>query len=116
MPAKKTLPGSSPDNCWYVYIIQAVSGRLYTGITTDISRRWQQHSSGKTGAKFFRGDKPKQLKLVEEASDRSSASKREAAIKQLSRQEKLELIKSQPLDSPFQLLNSQFLNSQSLNS
>jgi len=81
--------------CWYVYIIQAASGRLYTGITTDIARRWQQHSSGQAGAKFFRGDKPDLLRLVEQSADRSSASKREATIKRLTRQQKQLLINTQ---------------------
>lgn len=54
---------------------------MYTGITTDIQRRWQEHSSGKGGARYFRARKPESLCLVEEHADRSSASKREAEIK-----------------------------------
>ncbi len=80
---------------WVVYIIQTVSGRLYTGITNDVQRRWQAHVSGKGGAKFFRSDKPKQLLFQEKATGRSEASKREFEIKQLSRQQKFSLIKSQ---------------------
>ena len=77
---------------WSVYIIQASDDSLYTGITTDIVRRWKQHESGKTGARFFRGRKPAALAYLEHGHDRSSASSREYAIKQLDRKTKLKLI------------------------
>ena len=77
---------------WWVYIIEASDGRYYTGITTDVERRWKQHQNGKLGAKFFRGRQPRNLVYVESASNRSSASKREAAIKKLSRKQKEILI------------------------
>lgn len=77
---------------WQVYIIEASDQRLYTGITTDVERRFEQHASGKGGARFFRGRSPRALRYIEESADRSSASKREAAIKKLSRSEKLALI------------------------
>ena len=77
---------------WFVYIIEATNGSLYTGITTDIARRWEQHLSGK-GARYFRGRKPKRLLMVEGGHDRSSASKREAQIKQLPRRAKLSLVR-----------------------
>lgn len=86
---------TDPAHPWYVYIIRTLRDRLYTGITTDIERRWAAHVSGKTGAKFLRSDKPAQLVMVEVASDRSSASKREAQIKRLTRQQKLLLIRAQ---------------------
>jgi putative endonuclease len=70
---------------WFVYIIRTSDGQLYTGITTDIQRRWQEHSSGKGGARYFRARKPESLCLVEEHPDRSSASKREAEIKKLTK-------------------------------
>jgi len=69
---------------------------LYTGITIDVNRRWQQHAGIlKSGAKFFRARKPKTLLLVEIFNDRSSASKREYEIKKLSREKKLLLIESE---------------------
>ena len=83
---------ATPASAWVVYIIRASDDRLYTGITTDIERRWSQHRDGRGGAKFFRGRSPEALVLVEAGHDRVSASKREAAIKRLSRSEKLELI------------------------
>lgn len=64
---------------------------LYTGITNNVARRWQQHLSSK-GAKYFRGRAPKSIVYLEEAENRSVASQREYAIKQLSRQAKLRLI------------------------
>ena len=78
------------DN-WTVYIIQASDNSLYTGITTDMERRWLQHSNNK-GAKYFRGRSPVKIVYREEGFNRSTASIREAAIKQLSRKQKLQLI------------------------
>ena len=72
---------------WQVYIILCSDETLYTGITTDIERRMRQHADGK-GAKYFRGRQPKQLLYLEGGHDRSSASKRELAIKGLKRKEK----------------------------
>ena len=78
---------------WSVYMILCSDDSLYTGISTDVERRYQQHA-GKTGARFFRGRQPKKLVYVEHGHDRSSASKREAAIKRLQRKHKLQLIQS----------------------
>ena len=97
------------EKSWLVYIIEASDHSLYTGITKDMPRRWQQHLNG-TGAKFFRGRKPLNLKFLESEHTRSTASQREAAIKKLGRQAKLKLINecfskldqnllSMPLDS-----------------
>ena len=47
------------DKRWFIYMILTSDDRLYTGITTDIIRRWKQHSgAGSGGARFFRGRKP----------------------------------------------------------
>jgi|TARA_B110000879_G_scaffold36542_1_gene50609 putative endonuclease len=77
---------------WYVYMIRATDQSLYTGITTNVERRFAEHQSGRAGAKYFRGRSPEQVVLVESGYDRSSASIREAQIKKLSREQKLELI------------------------
>jgi putative endonuclease len=77
---------------WYVYIIRASDQSLYTGITTDVERRFAEHKSGRAGAKYFRGRSPEQLVLVESGYDRSSASIREAQIKKLTREQKLQLV------------------------
>jgi len=78
---------------WSVYIILCTDDSLYTGITTDVSRRFAQHSNQK-GAKYFRGRQPKQLLYIETGHNRSSAGKREIAIKKLNRLEKLKLVAS----------------------
>ena len=79
---------------WFVYIIEASDGSLYTGVTTDVQRRFAEHGDSDKGAKFFRGRKPLKVVYTEEHPDRSSALKREAEIKKLSRQNKLQLIGS----------------------
>lgn len=77
---------------WYVYIIEASDQSLYTGITTDIERRFSEHCGQSKGAKFFRGRSPRKVVYSEVHADRSSALKREAQIKKLSRLEKLGVI------------------------
>lgn len=78
---------------WQVYIILCSDGSLYTGITTDIERRFAQHLAG-TGAKYVRGRAPLRLVYQEDGHDRSSASRREVEIKGLRAQEKRRLIAS----------------------
>jgi putative endonuclease len=78
---------------WFVYIILCSDNTLYTGITVDVSRRFDQHATGK-GAKYFRGRQPEQLVYVEPGHNRSSASKREINLKKLSRAEKSIIIAS----------------------
>ncbi len=81
---------------WWLYIVETVSGKLYTGITTDVERRFREHSdkAGSRGAKFFRSDPAKALVYREACADRSVASKREYAIKKMSAQKKRQLIAS----------------------
>ncbi len=67
---------------------------LYTGITTDIQRRFIQHKN-KKGAKYFYGREPLNIVFTEEGHNRSSASKREYEIKSYTRLEKKALIKSE---------------------
>jgi putative endonuclease len=86
------LPKNKP---WFVYIIEAENGHLYTGITTDLERRFSEHKHKLKGARFFHTSSAKQIVYHEPQSDRSSASKREAAIKKLSRQAKIKLIENQ---------------------
>ncbi|MFP4473514.1 MAG: GIY-YIG nuclease family protein [Candidatus Omnitrophota bacterium] len=76
---------------WQVYVLEAQNGSLYTGITTNIDRRIQQHQAG-TGARFTRGFGVKNVVYSEPCGSRSEALKREAAIKKLSRTEKLSFI------------------------
>ncbi|MGK0289682.1 MAG: putative endonuclease [bacterium] len=78
---------------WQVYIILCSDETLYTGITNNIERRFEQHRTG-TGAKYFRGRQPKQIVYLENKHNRSTASKRESQIKKMKRNKKLLLIES----------------------
>ena len=78
---------------WEVYIIETSSGKLYTGITNDLEKRFHAHTNTKKGAKFFRLSSPKKIVYREQCVDRSSASKRESLIKKMSRAQKLTLAK-----------------------
>lgn len=77
---------------WIVYMIQCRSGKLYTGVTTDLERRWREHNGGAQGAKYTRADPPQAIVYSEIQPDRSHACKREAAIKKLPRSAKLALV------------------------
>jgi putative endonuclease len=85
----------SLENDWMVYIIRCSDNSLYTGVTTDLERRFQEHLSHPRGAKYFNGRKPMEVVYSEKGHTRSSASQREAAIKKLSRDKKLLLIAMQ---------------------
>lgn len=76
---------------WHIYIILCSDNSLYTGITTDVERRFRQHSNGK-GAKYFRGRQPVLVVYQEYCLNRSSASKQELKIKALTRAGKEALI------------------------
>jgi len=78
---------------WKVYIIACSDNSLYTGITLDIERRFSEHA-GQQCAKYFRGRKPGKVVYLESGHTRSTASKREVAIKKLLRVDKLKLIAS----------------------
>jgi putative endonuclease len=79
---------------WQIYIIACTDNSLYTGITTDVERRFSEHLAGKQGARYFRGRTPDKVVYLESAASRSAASKREAAIKNLLRADKLRLLGS----------------------
>lgn len=76
---------------WYIYIVECSDGTLYTGITTDVNKRIKTHNEGK-GAKYTKTRLPVVLRAYFESENRSSASKEEYRIKQLSKQQKLDLI------------------------
>lgn len=78
---------------WSVYMIQSrTDNRLYTGVSTDPERRQAEHNEGRRGAKATRRGRPWDLVYVEPAVSKNEALKREAAIKKLSRDEKLKLL------------------------
>ncbi len=76
---------------WHLYLIRLDSGHLYTGITTDVARRFGEHENGR-GAKFLRGRERLKLVFSSAVGDRSSALKIEAAVKKLPKQRKEALI------------------------
>lgn len=76
---------------WKVYILECADGTLYTGICKNVLDRVAVHNAGK-GAKYTRARLPVTLKYVESAMGRSDASKREYALKRLTRQQKIALI------------------------
>ena len=84
-----------PDSrSWSLYIIEADDASLYTGITTDVERRFAEHRQKTLGARYFNGRTPLRVVYREDGHDRSSASRREAEIKKLSRRQKQRLIDS----------------------
>ncbi len=76
---------------WQVYMIECSDRSVYTGITTDVQRRMQQHAGGR-GAKYFRGRAPVLLIYLECGHDRVTASRREIEIKALDRAAKVRLV------------------------
>ena len=81
------------EQTWYLYMIRCKGNVLYTGITTDISRRFAEHQSGK-GAKFLRGKSPLELVYQQTIGSHSNALKEELRIKKLPKLEKEKLIKN----------------------
>jgi len=78
---------------YFVYIVECSDKTLYTGIATDVDRRIDEHNFSDKGAKYTKARRPVKLLYTEELDNRSVASKREYAIKKLSRDEKLQLIR-----------------------
>ena len=79
------------EQIWFLYILRCRDGTLYTGITTDVDKRFEAHATGK-GAKYTRGRGPLTLVYRETCGDHSAALRREMEIKKLTRQEKETLI------------------------
>ena len=79
---------------WFVYMIRSDDGSLYTGVTTDVERRFKEHSGGKRRARFFQGRKPLEVVYTESGHTRSTACIREAEIKKLSRMQKVALVEA----------------------
>jgi putative endonuclease len=77
---------------YYLYILKCSDNTLYTGITTNLSRRIKEHNSLKLGAKYTRNRQPVELVYSNKFTNRSQASKEELRIKKISRSKKLDLI------------------------
>ncbi len=80
---------------YFVYLLQCGDGSLYAGITTDLSRRLKEHKEG-AGSRYTRARGAKKMLYSERHPDRSSALKREALIKRLTRAQKLALAGAAP--------------------
>jgi putative endonuclease len=78
---------------YFVYLLECEDGSLYTGITTDVARRFAEHQKG-IGSNFTRAKGAKRIVYTEELPSRSAASKREAEIKTWPREKKLALVRS----------------------
>lgn len=85
----------SADKLWCLYILECADGSLYTGITNDLEKRLSAHNRG-VAARYTRARLPVTLRYQEPHADRSAASKREAAVKRLSRAHKTVLIGTRP--------------------
>ena len=76
---------------YWLYILECGDGTLYTGTAADVDKRLKAHQAGK-GAKYTRGRGPLRVVYREDCGDKSAALKREYAVKQLTREEKLALM------------------------
>jgi putative endonuclease len=81
-------------NKYYLYILKCADQTLYTGITTNLKRRIEEHNTNKLGAKYTSGRRPVELIYSREFNSRSEATKEEVLIKKLPRSEKIALIKN----------------------
>jgi putative endonuclease len=79
---------------WFVYLIECSDGSIYTGIATDVQKRYEKHVSGK-GARYTRSRPPRRLLCTLPAENRSAASKEEYRIKQLTAAQKRQLAATQ---------------------
>ncbi|MEP0135373.1 GIY-YIG nuclease family protein [Marinobacter sp.] len=79
---------------WFIYMVRTAKGALYTGITTDVARRFAEHQAGAPkGARSLRGKGPLELAFFAETTDRATASKLVWQIKQWPRRQKEALIR-----------------------
>lgn len=92
-PRKKLARRRPAAAAWTVYVVRCANGSLYTGITNKLKERIKAHNSG-SGAKYTASFGPVELVWLRKRKDRSSASRLEAAIKKLTRAEKMRFIKS----------------------
>ena len=80
----------------YTYIVECADGTLYTGWTTNVQKRVKAHNEEKSGAKYTKAKRPVKLVYYEGYETKEDAMRREYAIKQLTRKQKLELIHLDP--------------------
>jgi putative endonuclease len=79
---------------WYLYLLRCKDGSLYTGITTDVERRFSEHrGKGNKGAKYCRGKAPIEIAYVKKIGSQSRALKIEYRVKRLTKQRKEKIIR-----------------------
>lgn len=79
---------------WSLYVVRCADESLYTGITTDVSRRLREHQAGTRGARYLRGRAPLTLEFSVAVGNRGAASRAENSVKRLSKSEKERLLRS----------------------
>ena len=77
---------------WDMYVVECSDGTLYTGITTDINRRLNEHNYGDKAAKYTRSRRPVKLLMTKQFASHSTAAKAEHRFKKLTRNRKFEII------------------------
>ncbi|WP_242457930.1 GIY-YIG nuclease family protein [Halomonas sp. YLGW01] len=89
--------------CWHLYMLETAAGHLYTGITTDVSRRLEEHRGGVRGAKALRGKGPLTLMHHEAVGERGEALRLEARVKRLSAAGKRAWLEARRNEAPGQV-------------
>jgi len=84
---------------WFLYVLQCNDGTYYTGITTNITRRLNEHNTSSRGAKYTKTRRPVEVVYRTRFKDRSSAQKAEYKFKRLTRKQKEEIINEIHLNS-----------------
>lgn len=79
---------------WFVYLVECIDGTIYTGCTTDVTRRVVEHNGATRGAKYTRSRRPVRLLASFPSATRSTAQIEESKIKKLTRAQKLALIET----------------------
>jgi putative endonuclease len=89
-------PSKLSTTPWFVYLLECRNGKLYTGITVDLHKRFALHDAGK-GAKFTRINPPQRMIAATPCQNRSEATKLEFRVKALKPEQKLQLAETWPL-------------------
>jgi len=77
---------------WFLYVVECSDGTLYTGITTDLKRRLNEHNNSTRGAKYTRSRRPVKYRFTMICTNQSDATKEEIKFKKLTRKQKLKFI------------------------
>ena len=77
---------------WYLYVVECADGKLYTGITTNVKRRINEHNYSDKAAKYTRARRPVRLRMTREYATHSEAAMEEWKFKKMNRKQKLGVI------------------------